>query len=640
MTSNAWQIANQQYLAAHLARVHQALAVRSAVSDNFAAKPELDTAIQAAADRLPAPASLDILCSALGLSHFERDLLLFCTGMELEADWAVRDATLGGALAIFPEAHWSALLPTSPLRYWRLIEVLPGDHLTRCTIRIDEPILHYLGGMVYWDDRLQGLIDPVPLPDSLPPSQQALVAQIGQAWQQDGSVALQLCGEPGGDKAAIAAAACAQLGMGLDVMRSADIPTQLSEREALIRLWERTAILTNRALLLDCEGPDVTTMATQMAPVIRFAEHLQTPLIIAVREPLRSRRRTLVPFTVPAPSATEQQVLWQQALGPLAAELNGHLEPLVMQFNLGWSNIQAASAQVRQHQQPGAALEDILWQACRVQARSGLDDLAQRIEPAATWADLVLPEFQRQTLQEISAHVRHRHQVYETWGFAQKGARGLGISALFAGMSGTGKTMAAEVLAQELKLDLYRIDLSSVVSKYIGETEKNLRQVFDAAEVGGAILLFDEADALFGKRSEVKDSHDRHANIEVSYLLQRMEAYRGLAILTTNLKSALDSAFLRRIRFVVQFPFPAAEQRAEIWQRVFPSQLPTDGLDTRKLAQLNVTGGNIRNIALNAAFLAADQGELVQMKHLLRAAQAEYTKLEKNLSDVETRGWV
>ena len=198
--------------------------------------------------------------------------------------------------------------------------------------------------------------------------------------------------------------------------------------------------------------------------------------------------------------------------------------------------------------------DEVLWRACRDASRSRLDDLAQRLEPAAGWNDLVLPEAQKIILRQIAAHAKHRLTVYQHWGFAAKGARGLGISALFAGESGTGKTMAAEVLADELHLDLYRIDLASVVSKYIGDTEKNLRRLFDAAEDSGAILLFDEADALFGKRSEVRDSHDRYANIEVSYLLQRMEAYRGLAILTTNMKSALDVAFQRRLTFVVQFP--------------------------------------------------------------------------------------
>jgi SpoVK/Ycf46/Vps4 family AAA+-type ATPase len=236
-------------------------------------------------------------------------------------------------------------------------------------------------------------------------------------------------------------------------------------------------------------------------------------------------------------------------------------------------------------------------------------------------------------------HVRRRTQVYESWGFGRNGARGLGVSALFAGESGTGKTLAAEVLAAELHLDLYRIDLSAVVSKYIGETEKNLRRVFDAAEDGGAVLLFDEADALFGKRSEVRDSHDRYANIEVSYLLQRMEAYRGLAILTTNLKSALDPAFQRRLRFIVHFPFPDAGQREAIWQRAIPPGAPTAGLDVRKLARLHVTGGGIRNIALNAAFLAADTGEPIGMGHLLAAARAESGKAGWPLSEAETRGW-
>jgi SpoVK/Ycf46/Vps4 family AAA+-type ATPase len=351
----------------------------------------------------------------------------------------------------------------------------------------------------------------------------------------------------------------------------------------------------------------------------------------------------------------------------VASQLNGQVERLVTQFSLSAPTIHAACVEAatddtpRNAQRrppgprgegdlypkrddrdanppPGLALQH-LWDACRMQARPRLDNLAQRIEPAAGWDDLVLPEPQRSTLREIASHVRNRATVYESWGFGSQGARGLGISALFAGASGTGKTMAAEVLAGELRLDLYRIDLSAVVSKYIGETEKNLRRVFDAAEEGGVILLFDEADALFGKRSEVKDSHDRYANIEVSYLLQRMEAYRGLAILTTNMKQALDTAFLRRIRFIVQFPFPDAAQRARIWNRIFPATTPTDGLDAGKLSRLNVAGGHIRNIALGAAFVAADASEPVRMHHVLRAARSEYAKLEKPLTDSEIGGW-
>ena len=215
--------------------------------------------------------------------------------------------------------------------------------------------------------------------------------------------------------------------------------------------------------------------------------------------------------------------------------------------------------------------------------------------------------------------------------------RGLGIGALFAGRSGTGKTMAAEVLANALRLNLYRIDLSAVVSKYIGETEKNLRRLFDAAEDGGTILFFDEADAIFGKRSEVKDSHDRYANIEINYLLQRMEAYRGLAILATNMKSALDAAFMRRLRFVVNFPVPTSAERRLIWQKVFPAEVPTAGLDFDRLARLNLTGGNIHSIALNAAFLAARAALPVTMPVVLDAARTEFRKLERPINEADFR---
>jgi hypothetical protein len=360
-------------------------------------------------------------------------------------------------------------------------------------------------------------------------------------------------------------------------------------------------------------------------------------LVLLGREPLALEGLETLHWEVPRPDAAERRSLWRQALGASTVEVEDHLEAVVAHFHLDVEAIRAAGAEVR-----GAPAREVqndvgalLWRACRAQARPRLGSLAERVDPRARWQDLVLPEGQRGMLQDIAAQVRHSAQVHENWGFAARCRRGLGVSALFVGASGTGKTMAAEVLAGELDLDLYRIDLSQVISKYIGETEKNLARVFDAAEEGGAILLFDEADALFGKRSEVKDSHDRYANIEVSYLLQRMESYRGLAILTTNRRKALDEAFLRRLRFVVQFPFPDEALRAEIWRRIFPPETPTEGLDFHRLARLNLAGGNIRNVALNAAFLAADAGLPVGLPHLRRAARAEYTKLEKPLSETE-----
>ena len=646
-TAQNWHELNQRYLLAALAGVRGALERHAARSRST---PEEQTrAPHEAAGDMPAPPALESLCEAFALSPFERDVLLLCAGMELDSTFATHCAaaqddsqrpypTFGLALAALPEAHWSALAPDAPLRLWRLIEIRTGDTLTASPLSIDERVLHYLVGVPYLDERLRGLVEPLQTSSELPPSHRVLVDQIVGFWSRARGTwpSIQLCGDDHAGKRAIAASACASLGLRLYTVRAADIPSAVAEREGLARLWEREAVLSSGALLVDCEDLDGTD-----GEVLSLTERVRGPIVVAGREPLRGRNQPIIRLDVNKLSSSEQQNLWQSALGPLASELNGQVKAVVEQFNLGLTGIHAASIEVLESlsQERGDVPEAALWEACRVQARPRLDDLAQRIEPAAAWEDLVLPESQRRMLRDIAAHVRQRTKVYEAWGFAAKGSRGLGISALFAGDSGTGKTMAAEVLANELRLDLYRIDLSQVVSKYIGETEKNLRRVFDAAEEGGAILLFDEADALFGKRSEVKDSHDRYANIEVSYLLQRMEAYRGLAILTTNMKNALDKAFLRRIRFVVQFPFPDAAQRAEIWRRIFPSGTPTEGLDVAELARLNVPGGNIRNIALNAAFLAADAEEPVRMTHLLRAARTEYAKLEKPLTDAETAGW-
>jgi SpoVK/Ycf46/Vps4 family AAA+-type ATPase len=358
-------------------------------------------------------------------------------------------------------------------------------------------------------------------------------------------------------------------------------------------------------------------------------------VFVSTREPVQISR-SFARLDANKPGPVEQRRLWVAALGDAGSSLNGSLDAIAEQFRLSARTIASTAYLLASR---GTVDEEELWDACRSLARPRLDDLAQRIMPRATWDDLVLPDAQKETLRQLAAQVRHRMKVYETWGFAEKGRRGLGVSALFTGGSGTGKTMAAEVLAGELRLDLYRIDLSSVVSKYIGDTEKNLKQVFDTAEDGGVLLLFDEADALFGKRSEVRDSRDRYANIEVGYLLQRLEAYQGLAILTTNLKSTMDSAFQRRLRFIVNFPFPDAALRKAIWRNVLPEALPTRGLDPEKLAQLNVAGGSIRNIAVHAAFLAARVGKPVGMHHLADAARLESQKIERPLSSAELQGW-
>ena len=647
--AQAWTAANQQYLMAALAGVRQALQRHLGETDGDADHDSLETA----PIKMPAPAALETLARTFGLSSFERDLLLLCAGLELDSKFAALCATTNNkgqptfslALAALPEAHWSALTPTAPLRRWRLIEVGSGSNLMDSPLRIDERVLHYLAGASHLDEQLLGFVEAMAETPPLTPSQRQVVAQVITIWSGHSRSArlpvVQLCGPERATKQALAAAICAGLGLGLYKMDVHVIPTTPHELDILLRLWEREAALSGCALLLDADLADSTDQGRQ--PVItRFIDSLGSPLLVTCRDRRADQQRPLLTFEVNKPTALEQRALWERALGDNGPLLNGQVDGLTAQFNLNAPAIEAAYLQATGYTTAASQNADMavaLWQACRAQARPQLDNLAQQIEPVAGWDDLVLPEREHQVLRDIAIHVRQRAQVYETWGFAHKSARGLGISALFAGPSGTGKTMAAEVLANELDLDLYRIDLSQVVSKYIGETEKNLARVFDAAEAGGTILLFDEADALFGKRGEVKDSHDRYANIEVSYLLQRMEAYRGLAVLTTNMKSALDQAFWRRLRFAVQFPFPTAEQRAAIWQRIFPAETPTKGLDPLQLAQLNVAGGNIRNIAMNAAFYAADAGQPVCMAHILRAARSEYSKLDKTLTNAEIRGW-
>ncbi|MBJ6762768.1 ATP-binding protein [Myxococcaceae bacterium JPH2] len=648
----SWQEANQRTLSAALSvvRAHLLVHARATGAEVPAGVDDLPAARAALAEAqaaMPAPSALDVLVAAFGLSPFERDILLCSAGLELGAGVGAACGaaqgearrpwfTLGLALRALPDAHWSALTPVAPLRRWELVTLAPGDGLTSSPVRVDERVLHYLAGLSYLDRRLRDLVSPVAPALSLPPSHAALVERIRVACERSpqGGGVVQLSSTDPDCAQVVASAACSALGLRLHSLRASNLPLSVEDRATLGRVWEREAVLSGSGLLVEC---DEAAGAEGLRAAASFIERSLGLVFVTSAEPLRLRGRTVLHLEVGRPTRDEQGALWREALGPSAALVNGAVEGVVSQFDLSMRAIRAASAEVRGGTQASSSAS--LWAACRLQARPRLAELAQRLEPSAGWDALVLPESQKALLRQVAACVRQRVKVYETWGFAEQGARGLGISALFSGASGTGKTMAAEVLARELGLDLFRIDLSQVVSKYIGETEKNLRRVFEAAQEGGAILLFDEADALFGKRTEVKDSHDRYANIEVSYLLQQMEAYRGLAILTTNMKDALDTAFLRRLRFVVPFPFPDATQRAEIWRRMFPPSTPTEALEVTRLAKLSVTGGNIRTIALNAAFLAADAGEPVRMAHLQRAVRAEFSKLDKPLAEAEVAGW-
>lgn len=659
-----WNAMNQQALTLAIDRVQQQLqAFIDRMND-----PDASELKPIHFDFDPNPefqsSALQTLCNAFRLSPFERDILLLCAGVELSGSVAqlcsiaqgnpTSGPTFSLALSLFPDAHWSALVPAYPLRRWRLIDVSSGDSLTHSRLRIEERVLHYLNGVSYLDDRLCGVISPI-LPHQqpmLPESHLKLVDRILDRWRTDQGWLIQLYGTAPDSQQAIATTVCHRLSLQLHRLAATDIPTPPADRETLARLWERESTLNPSVLLINLSETELDRSPF----ILPWISSLQSRIILLTHDPIT--RDPITPslptlrLEVLKPSTQEQQTLWRSGLlgeddrdSNHSPHLNDSLEQLISQFELDAPAIQdnCREFQLNHPKFDGDQSSDrtleFLWETCRSQSRLRLDELAQRIPTRARWTELVLPDRQQALLAEIIAQVRSRSIVYNRWGFADRGSHGFGISALFSGPSGTGKTLAAEVIAHELKLDLYRIDLSQVVSKYIGETEKNLRRIFDAADAGGAILLFDEADALFGKRSEVKDSHDRHANVEVSYLLQRMEAYRGLAILTTNLQGSIDPAFLRRIRFLIPFPFPDQAQRTEIWKRMFSPKVPIDGVNFDQLAQLNVAGGNIRTIALNAAFLAADARSPLQMGHLLRSATSEYLKLDKTLTNAEVNGW-
>jgi hypothetical protein len=652
-----WQTSNQEYLGAALQwlRLRLEAAARAGGAapagdgDDAAALQAARAAMVLAESCDPPPAAI-ILQRLLGLSRFEVDVLLLCAGMELDSriaglcaqaqpDWNRPYPTFALALTLFDDAAWDALSPERPLRRWRLLDInQPGAQpLTTSALRADERIVSYFKGLNYLDDRLSPLVLPMrpqDTPAALPASQQevvsAIVACLQAGAQDDQLPVIQLLGADAASKQLIAAHAAAAVNLDLFRLPIDLLPGQAGELETLARLWQRESVLLPVALYIDAFEADKAQDAHTSA-LNRFLARSAGVVFLDTREARTHVDRVSRTFDIAKPTPPEQREAWSQSLG---ASTNGLAGKLAEQFDLNLGTIHRISHAARSVD-AGTDAGARVWEACLLETRPRLNALAQRLRPKATWNDLVLPDAEIKLLRQITAQAGQRAKVYDEWGFRRRMSRGLGISALFAGPSGTGKTMAAEVLANDLRLDLYRIDLSGVVSKYIGETEKNLARLFDGAEDGGAILFFDEADALFGKRSEVKDSHDRYANIEVNYLLQRMEAYRGLAILATNMKSALDQAFLRRLRFIVTFPFPGVAERKTIWEKVFPPQTEVSGLDFDKLAAFALTGGSIHNVALNAAFLAAQARSPVTMPVVFEAARTEFRKLEKPVNEAD-----
>lgn len=663
-----WSLANERYLALSLDWLHlrlQALAPAQArvtelpaaggdargwprwkkqtelpalpAPDPAAALADVAAARDAIAGETPPPALL-ALAQRFGLDSFETDILWLCVAVELDATLPAAIAaaqagvavpTFALALRLFDDAAWDALSPHRPLRHLRLLEInQPGaTALTAAALRADERIVNAVKGLNVADARLGTWIGPEVAERPVSALQQASVEQILAAFDDapgDAPPVVQLLGQDRNSRLAVATQVCARLSRRLYQLSADALPLQRGELETLARLWRRESLLLPLALYVEADEAE----GERLAAVSTLLGLPLGPVFVGRRDPSSALELPSCHAPAPLPTPSEQYHAWREALSDEdneaeAASLSSH-------FDLDLGRIGQAAAGARSRAVAA-------WDLCRDFASPRLDLLAQRLEPRARWDDLMLSAEPHALLRQIAAQARDRHRVYREWGYGDRMNRGLGISALFAGESGTGKTMAAEVIANELRLHLYRIDLSSVVSKYIGETEKNLRRLFDAAEQGGALLFFDEADALFGKRSEVKDSHDRYANIEINYLLQRMESFSGLAILATNMKASLDTAFLRRLRFVVNFPYPGPAERCRIWRNALPAEVPRRALDCERLARFNLSGGNIHSIALNAAFAAAADDDVVDMPRMLAAVRAELRKLGRPVDEADFR---
>jgi len=613
------------------------------------------------------------LAQAFELSNFEVDVLLICLAPELDLRYERLYAYLQDDVTkkrpsvdlvlnlLCPsfEAKLEArkyLAGSSCLRRCFLLDLFddpsqPNPPLLGKFLKVDQRIVDYLHGSEEIEDSLQPFANisrrRVQLKDLILPARVkkclASWLEARQTGQAAGSMIIYFQGRYGVGKQSAAEALCCESGLGL---LSANCRYMLNtdglNLEKMLRLVQREALLQKSAVywsgfdILLAEDKDrsldVFLQALEKSPGLVF---LSGQTAWEPQDALHDL--AFMRLKIPRPTYAERLQLWQLSLNGSAWPLpEVNTDELAGKFRFSGGQIKDAAATAlnlvrgRDLSSGQVTMKD-LYRACRLQSNRKLSTLAQKITPHYGWDDIVLPVDRRRQLRELCNYVKYHARVYEQWGFDAKLSLGKGLNALFAGPSGTGKTMAAEIMANELGLDLYKIDLSGVVSKYIGETEKNLGRIFAEAETSNAILFFDEADALFGKRSEIRDAHDRYANIEVSYLLQKMEEYQGVVILATNLRKNMDDAFVRRMHFTVDFPFPGVKDRHRIWQKIWPPETPRSrNLDLDFAARrIAVAGGNIRNIALAAAFLAADDGNVVIMKHLIRATQREYQKIGK-----------
>jgi MoxR-like ATPase len=580
-----------------------------------------------AADVLNDPA-LGPLGTALGLEPFDLEVVLIAAAPKLDLrygrvyaylqdDVTCHRPSVDLALGLLCQSAAERvdcarrLRADAPLLRQRVVCLRDedGDWLTR-SLDLEGGILRRLLGEAALDSRLSASCELLGSPHA--PQHQLLPESVRDAVSGalagDRPLRLTIGGPPGCGQLEIAAEVAAALGRPLLVCR---LVNASDPRETAILALREARLADAVAYLAGVTEPIADMAADHPGPLLVTGAGLSGGPKVEVTAPDRSMRRRC----------------WATELGRAKVRVGSEeLDALADRFPLSFDEIRSLIRDAERHGTPTAAG---LFARGRAYAGEALADHARQVVPAFEWSDVVLPAETRRQLRELCDRVAQRQRVLDEWGFAQKLARTPGVTALFAGPSGTGKTMVAEVIAGELGLDLYAIDLSAVVSKYIGETEKNLRRVFDAAGGAGAVLFFDEADALFGKRSEVRDSHDRYANIEVAFLLQEMERHPGIAILATNLVELLDDAFARRLAFRIRFGPPDEHERRLMWEKVWPTAAPRDGdLDLPGLARdYELTGGGIRNAALAAAFLAATEGQPIGREHVLKAVRREFAKL-------------
>ena len=646
-------------------------AIESAVT---AARAEIEQRKQISLERGVALA-LPQLAKLFGLALGEEQILMICFAPEFELkyeriyaylqdDISRRKANVDLILRLLCESDEERLQfrtflsPQSVLFRSHILRYLDSDeqHLPARTVKLDDRITSFLLGVGGIENEIASCLQHFhPEDDEIAPHDlRSKLAEIAaRHFRGPVQSAIKLIfhfhGRDGAGKKSLAAGICGELGVSMLVIDLRVLLERSQNLEVTLRRVFREGILRPAAIYLDHLDKlleDDTKANSFLRALQNSVNDFSWLTFIGTEKPWEPaglfQQHSFLAVELPLPDVTARAELWQM----LAAKHGISLAPascaeLAAKFRLSPGQMRSALTTARDRSHLRADKSEItiddIYAGCRSQSNQRLGMLSRKLKPSFTWPDIVLPPNSMAQLREICAHMQHRQMVYGTWGFGEKHSLGLGLCVLLFGPSGTGKTMAAEIIANELNVDVYKIDLSTVVSKYIGETEKNLNRLFSEAETSNAILFFDEADALFGKRSEVKDAHDRYANIEINYLLQRMEEFQGLAILATNQRKNIDDAFFRRMHFAVEFPFPDRNDRLAIWKQHFPSSAPVAGdIDFNFLAgQFNVAGGSIKNIVVNAAFLAAANSGVIGMKHVVQATRREFQKIGRLCTDAD-----